>query len=219
MSFKRAAPFSGIAFVVFFVIGVGASDVPSDSASNRTWIAAYSGHGKQLGHLTSGVMLVLAGLALAAFLTYLWTVLAQAHAPSAQSPVALVAAGIAGACIATGGVLMAASAGAALTGSAPLPSAELLRFGNDAGFGMVGVAGMLAVALSIAALALRAHAAGVFSRRMLSFSLIVAVLQLGSFEFVPILGVLAWTLVVAIRLLRGSPGVAKGAHESAAALS
>jgi cytochrome c-type biogenesis protein CcmH/NrfG len=204
MSVKRAAPISAIAFVVFFIASVAVSSVPSATASDADWVAAYASHGKQVGHFATGILLVLAALSLATFLTDLWTRVVAARQPRAVSPLPVVAAGISAACIAAGGVLMASISASALIGSAPIPSAELLRFGNDVGFGLVGVAGMLAASLSIACLSLQARSAGVFGKRLTRFSLVVAVLLLGSVAFVPILALLIWLIVVSVALRSSS---------------
>ena len=204
MSLKRAAPISAIAFIVLFIASVAVSSAPSATASNADWVAAYASHGKQVGHFATGILLVLAALSLATFLTGLWTRVVAAAQPRSVSPLPVVAAGISAACIAAGGVLMASISASALIGSAPIPSAELLRFGNDVGFGMVGVAGMLAASLSIACLSLQARSAGVFSVRLTRFSLVVAVLLLGSVAFVPILALLIWLIVVTVALSRSS---------------
>lgn len=71
MSLKRAAPFSGIAFVVLFIASIIVSSVPKDTAGDKAWIAAYATHAKQAGHLATGVLLVLAALCLMSFLTHL----------------------------------------------------------------------------------------------------------------------------------------------------
>jgi hypothetical protein len=70
------------------------------------------------------------------------------------------------------------------------------------GFVMVGLGGMLAAALSVALLSLQAREAGVFGQRMTVFSCTVAVILLASVFFVPIVALLAWCAVVAIRWLR-----------------
>ncbi|HWY89260.1 MAG TPA: hypothetical protein VNY31_01175 [Solirubrobacteraceae bacterium] len=204
MSVKRTAPISAIAFVVLFIASIAISSVPSATASDADWVAAYASHGKQVGHFATGILLVLAALSLVTFLTDLWTRVVAARQPRSVSPLPVVAAGISAACIAAGGVLMASISASALIGSAPIPRAEVLRFGNDVGFGMVGVAGMLAASLSIACLSLQARSAGVFSPRLTKFSLVVAVLLLGSVAFVPILALLIWLIVVTVALRRSS---------------
>jgi hypothetical protein len=201
----RLAPWSGIAFVVLFLGSVVASSPPNDSASDARWVADYSTSGKQAGHLATGVLLVVAGLSLLTFLTHLWTTIAAARQPRSVSPLPIVAAGVAAACICVGGVFMGVIAGDMLLGSSPMPDADLLRFCNDIGFVMVGVPGMLAAALGIACLSAQARAAGIFGRRLHIFSLAVAIILLASLEFVPIVALLVWLIVVAVVLLRANP--------------
>jgi hypothetical protein len=203
---ERIAPLSGIAFVVFFIASIVVSSAPKATDSDSAWVAAYATHAKQAGHLATGILLVLAGLSLASFLTNLWQRVRQAGVGHDFSPLPVVAAGIAAACMAVGGVLMAGASGSALIGSAPLPGADVLRLGDEVGFAMVAVGGMLAAALSVALLAAQARRAGLFGSRLTSFSFVVAVLLLASVAFVPIVALLIWSLVVAVGLLRGSIG-------------
>ena len=205
MNWRRVAPYSGIAFVVFFLASVVVSDVPKGTASDHAWVAAYATHAKQAGHLATGVLLVLAALSLMTFLTHIWTRVTEARKSRAVSPLPVVAAGVAAACIATGGILMATTSGSALLGSTPIPGADILRLGNAAGFAMVGVAGMLAAALSIACLSVQARAAGIFGARLARFSLAVAVVLLASVVFLPILALLIWLVAVTVTLTRAAP--------------
>jgi hypothetical protein len=205
MNWRRVAPYSGIAFVVFFIASVVVSSVPSDTASDPAWRAAYATHAKQAEHLATGVLLVLAALSLMTFLTHLWTRVTEARDPRAVSPLPVVAAGVCAACIAAGGILMAAASGSALLYSQPIPGADVLRLGNDAGFAMVGVAGMLAAALSIACLTVQARAAGIFGVRLARFSVAIAVVLLASVAFVPIVALLVWLIAVTVTVTRGAP--------------
>jgi hypothetical protein len=220
MKRRRVAPYSGIAFVVFFIASVAVSSVPKATASDHAWLAAYATHAKQVGHLATGVLLVLAGLSLMTFLTHLWTRVAEAGDPRAVSPLPVVAAGVSAACIAAGGVLMATTSGSALIGSAPIPGADVLRLGNDVGFAMVGVAGMFAAALSIGCLSVQARAAGIFGTRLTRFSVAVAVVLLASVVFLPIVALLVWLVAVTVTLTRRAPssrGVGStGDHKAAA---
>jgi hypothetical protein len=201
MHARRLAPLTGIAFAVLFLASLVASNVPKNSASDREWVAAYATHSKQAGHFATGILLVLAGLCLMAFITQLWVVV---RSRGAVSPLPIVAAGVAAACVASGGVAMAAAAGSSLFYSQPVPGADVLRLSNDAGFALAGVAGMLAAALSVAAVSVQARRAGLFGARMYGFSLVVAVLLIGAIAFLPILALLAWAVVVAVTMLRGA---------------
>jgi hypothetical protein len=205
MNWRRVAPYSGIAFVVFFIASVVVSNVPKDTASDHAWLAAYATHAKQAGHLATGVLLVLAALSLMTLLTHLWTQVAEARDPRAASPLPVVAAGVSAACIAVGGVLMAVASGSALLGSQPIPGADVLRLGNDAGFAMVSVAGMLAAALSIGCLSVQARAAGIFGTRFTRFSVAVAIVLLASVAFLPIVALLVWLVAATVTLTRRAP--------------
>ncbi len=204
MNPHRAARFSGIASVVFFLASVAVSNVPANTASDAKWVGAYATSSDQERHLATGILLVLTALSLLVFLTHFWGRIAAARQPQSQplTPLPLVAAGVAAACIAGGGVLMAAASGSALLFSQPLPGVDLLRFANDAGFAMVGLAGMFAAALSIATLAWHASAAGVLGYRWRNFSLIAATVLLASIAFIPIVALLIWLIVTTIALVR-----------------
>ncbi len=198
----RWAPLSGIAFVVFFIAGIVASSPPSDKASDAKWIASYTGHGNQLGHVLTGVFLVLAALSFVSFVSVVWTRIVEASRPAVVNPLPLLAAGVAAACIAGGGVLMAAVAGASLTNSLPVPGADLLRFSDTSGFTMVSIAGMLAAALCVVCLSVQARGAGVFGRKIAALGLVASVILLASFLFFPILALLVWLVAASVALLR-----------------
>ncbi len=205
MNTRRIAPLTGIAFVVLFFASFAASSVPNNTASDQAWVAAYATHSKQAGHLATGILLVLAGLCLMAFLTQLWNA-AAARSRQALSPLPVAAAGVAAASVAAGGMAMAAAAGSSLLFSQPVPGAEELRLSNDLGFALVGVAGMLAASLSVATVSAQARRAGVFGARLRGFSVLVAVVLLGSIAFLPMLVLPLWVATVSVSLRRGELG-------------
>jgi hypothetical protein len=199
-SAHAAGAWTGIAFPVLFLASVLVSNAPADDASNRRWIAAYGGHSEQARHLATGVLLVLAGLCLAAFLTNLWR---RVHMiQPAASPLPVVAAAVSAACIAAGGVVMAYVSGGELIGTYPLPSADVLRLSNDLGFALVAVGGMLAAALAVVVLSRQARAAEVFGRKTYVLGIVAAVALLGALAFVPVVLLGVWTIVVAVQWLR-----------------
>ena len=102
-----------------------------------------------------------------------------------------------------GGMLMGAVSGLAL-GRCPYRMPTCMRFGNDTGFVMVGIPGMLATAISIACLSVQAHTAGLFGKRLLWFAFVVSVVLLASFAFLPIAALLVWLIVVAVRSAAGA---------------
>lgn len=197
----RLGALAGPAFAILFVASVVVSSPPANNASDATWIANYTGHGHEIQHVATGLLLVLAGLCLMTFLTTLWRCIADRRSEP-TSPLALVAAGAAAACISAGGVLMATVSATELSGSYQLPGADVLRLTNDVGFGLVAVGGMWAAALAVAVLSTQGKAAGVFGTRMASFGWVVAILLLFSLLFVPIIALLIWVVVVGISCFR-----------------
>lgn len=191
---------TGIAFPVLFIASVAASDPPADNASDAKWIANYTGTSEQARHLTTGVLLVLAGLCLAAFLTAMWRRI-RAATPWI-SPLPLVAAAASAACVAAGGVVMAYVSGGELFGKYPLPSADVLRLSNDLGFALVGVAGMLAAALAVVCLSVQGKAAGLLGRKTYLLGILVSIALLAGMAFVPVFALLIWTAVLAVQWLR-----------------
>lgn len=193
---------TGIGFAVLFVASVVVSNPPADNASNATWIANYTGTAEQVRHLATGILLVLAGLCFAAFVTALWRRI-QAASPSI-GPLPLVTVAAAAGCMAAGGVVQAFVSGSELVGRYPLPGADILRLGNDLGFALVGVAGMLAAAVTVGCVSLQGRRAGLIGHKTHVFGMIVAVTLVFGVVFVPILLLLVWSLVIAIQWMRAS---------------
>lgn len=200
----RADTLAGIGFIVFFLGGVVSSSPPGDDAPDSQWVANYTGTGNQLGHVLSGVFLILAALCLMAFLTAMWQRISSARPAGATSPLPLVAAGVTATLMALGGTLMAYVAGSELSGSYPMPSADLLRLSNGLGFLVTGIPGMAATALCITVLAVQARRAGLFGPRMAVFTWIVAAVLLLSYLFVPIVALMAWIVVAIVGARRGA---------------
>jgi hypothetical protein len=199
-SASRWEALSGLAFVALFAGGVAVSSPPADNAPDSRWIASYTGHAHQAGHLATGLLLVLAGLSLLAFLTGIWR--RMAIADSTLSPLPVVAAAVSASCIAVGGIVMAVISGGELIGSYPLPGADVLRLTNDLGFALAGVAGMIAAGLSVACLSVQGYRLGLFGPKTRIFGIAVGVVLLASIAFIPIIALLIWAVVMAIRSLR-----------------
>jgi hypothetical protein len=201
-SVRRWEPYAGIAYVVFFVASMFVSNPPADNASESTWIARYTGHSEQAGHLATAFLLLLAGLALMTFLVALWRRIAEAHPAESPSRLPIAAAATAAALIGAGGMVMGYISGGEIIGTYPLPSADLLRMSNDLGFALAGVAGSWAAAVAVATLSVQGHTAGVFGTKMRAAGIVTAVVLLLSMLFIPILALLAWVLAAAITWIR-----------------
>lgn len=196
---------AGLLFAVVFVAGVVASSPPNTNAPDAKWIADYSGHSNQVGHLSSGIALVVCGVALMIFITGLWRRIAARTPGGAPSPLPVIAAGAAAALFAAGGLIMGWISGTELGGQYPLPNADLLRQSNELGFLMVGIGAMATLAVAVVGIAIQAYTAGLFGSKLRVASIVVGVLLLAGEAFVPIIIFVVWVVVVAVYLLRQSP--------------
>ena len=210
-TWSRWEPLTGIAFVVLFVAGMFTMPTPNDSDANRVWLNYFNSSGHQIQTLVSGFLFALAGLCLIAFVTSLWTRVAEARRPQSTSPIPLVGGAMAAAGIALGGVLEATVSGAMIFGQLRLPPADILRFGNDAAFPAITVVGMFGASLAIGGLAVQAPGSGLFGRRFAIVGVVVAVITIFSFGFFPLVAPLLWFLVVSIMLVRRRPSVDQSA--------
>ncbi len=219
-SLRRCEPYAGVAYVVFFLASMAVSNAPADNASNQKWIANYASHGKQLHHLATGLLLLLAGLSLMTFLVALWRRIAAAH-PAEPSRLPVAAAGAAAALIGAGGMVMAYISGGELLGHYPLPSVDLLRMSNDLGFALAGVAGSCAAGVAIATLSIQGYTAGLFGARMRAFGILTAFSLLLAMLFVPIGALILWVLIAAVMWIRrpalGGRGPITAAHAGGSA--
>lgn len=193
---------AGLIFAVVFVVGVLASSPPNNNATDAKWTADYTGHSNQVAHLVSGIALVVAGVALLAFMTGLWRRIAAASTAGAPSPLPLVAAATAAACFAGGGLMMGWISGSELSGKFPLPSADLLRMSNTLGFLLVGIGAMAAMLVALIGIAVQAHAVGLFGSGLRTATILVGVVLVAGFAFIPVVLLVVWAIVVAIHLLR-----------------
>lgn len=203
----RWSPIAGVASALFFIGGVAASSPPSDGASNAKWIADYtSSHAG--GHIASGALLAVSGVTFLLFVAGLWQrIVANESAAWRPSPLPLIAAAVTAACMGIGGVLMAVP-GVIVNAGAPIPSADVLRLCNDAGFASVAVPGMLAAAVAVATLSLQGRRVALLGRRLQIFGFVVSVGLLASIEFLPIVLLVVWMVTVAVVQLRRPMGAA-----------
>ncbi|HEV2590386.1 MAG TPA: hypothetical protein VGU02_00705 [Gaiellaceae bacterium] len=200
-SLRRWEPYTGVAYVAFFLASMAVSNPPADNASNEKWIHNYATHTEQIHHLATGLLLLLAGLSLMTFLVLLWRRVADAL-PAEPSRLPVAAAGAAAALIGAGGMVMAYISGGELVGHYPLPSVDLLRMSNDLGFALAGVAGSWAAGVAVATLSIQGYTAGVFGARMRAFGILTAVALLLAMLFIPIGALFLWVLIAAAMWIR-----------------
>jgi hypothetical protein len=199
---------------VLFVASMLASNPPADNASDRTWVARYTGHSEQASHLATAFLLLLAGLALMTFLVALWRRIADVHPAAAPSRLPIAAAATAAALIGAGAMVMGYISGGEILGHYPLPGVDLLRMSNDLGFALAGVAGSWAAAVAVATLSVQGHTAGIFGTKMRAAGILTAIALLFSILFIPLVALFAWVLAAAISWIR-KPAAVELATDSA----
>jgi hypothetical protein len=199
---------AGLLFAVVFVVGVAASSPPNPDAPNAKWIADYTGHSNQVGHLVSGLALVVCGVALMVFITGLWRRIAAQSSGGTPNPLPAIASAAAAACFVVGGLIMGWISGTELGGAYPLPSADLLRMSNELGFVMVGIGAMAAMSVALIGIAMQGHAVGLFGSKLRTATIVVGILVLAGETFVPVIIFVLWVAVVSIYLLRQPAAIA-----------
>lgn len=203
-TWRRWEPLSGAAFFVLFVVGIMMTNIPNANASDQSWHNYFASSGNRADVLVSGYLLVASAICLVAFLTCVWMRIAERRRPEPISPLPLVAAAVAGASIAIGAVCLAVIPGSMIFGSLPEPGVDTLRLTVNAAYPFIMVAGMFGTALSIGALSIQAHAAGLFGRPMIAAGLVAALGGLLGVFFYPMVVVVAWALAATVVLVRQS---------------
>jgi hypothetical protein len=87
----------------------------------------------------------------------------------------------------------------------PVPSADVARTLDNLSVGLALVAGGIAGAVFVAALARTLRSTSVVPRWLVNAGYVAAVLLVGSFEFFPFVALLLWVLVVGVAMLAGRP--------------
>jgi hypothetical protein len=198
----RYEALAGLLFAVVFVVGVAASSPPNPDAPDAKWIADYTGHSNQVGHLVSGLALVVCGIALMVFITGLWRRIAAQAPGGTPSPLPVIASGVAAVCFVAGGLIMGWISGSELGSAYPLPGADLLRMSNELGFLMVGIGAMVSMSLALIGIAVQGHAAGLLGSKLRTATIVVGILVLAGETFVPVIIFVLWVAIMSIYLLR-----------------
>ena len=207
---SRLAPWSGFACAAFFIAATAiVVSSPSHADSDAAWIANYTGTANLIGHTASGILLIYFALSLLIFLVHLHSRV-QALRPTSSLPLAAAAA--AAACMAAGGVVIGSISYSLLVAhqGEPTPGVDLIRQFDNLGLGLVALAGMPLVALAIATLSWQAHQAHFFGKPLTILGFLTLLVLLIAANFVPIIIILAWIVVAAVKLLR-TPAAAPSA--------
>jgi hypothetical protein len=213
-SIVKWAGAAGIGFAVLFLFGFGAGNTPKYDASDQAWVAWFHDSGHRASQIIGAYSTVAASLLLAVFFVVL---LRRAVAAGGSKSAALVA-GVAGtvmtAVFAVSAVIRASISGGVTfaPNHFPVPSADVARTLDNLSTGLTLLAGGLAGAVFVAALARTLHNTSVVPQWLVRAGYVVAVILLASFEFIPFFVLLGWVLVTGVVMIAARP-----TRESAAA--
>jgi hypothetical protein len=207
VAMSKWAGAAGIAFAVLFFFGFGAGNTPKYDASNQAWVSWFHDSGHRASQIIGAFSTVVAAL----LLTVFFVVLLRRAVAAGGSRVAALIAAVAGT-VMTGVFAVSAVIRTAISGGVtfapnhfPVPSADVARTLDNLSVALVLVAGGLAGAVFVAALARALRNTSVVPRWLVRAGYVVAVLLVGSFEFFPFVALLLWVLVVGVAMLTGRP--------------
>ncbi len=206
----RTAAVAGILFAILFALGLMMTGgLPSD-VSDQKVIDYYADSGNRVQAIIGGYCIVLSMLCVLPFLLHLREKLVSAPRSAPFAPIVFLS-----------GLLFAAMGMAAAMGFAWLPggvtfgnapdlqNADLARLGPQLGFGLLMIAGGLSAAAAFGAAAIGAVRGHVGPAWLAWSGLIVAILQVVDFTFIPLLLLALWVLVSSIVLLLRGPAPAR----------
>ena len=200
---SRLGAWSGVAFVVLFVVGFLMFEVPNDNRSKAEWQKWWTDSGHRTTAIIGAYLMILAALAFVGFIGNLGR-----RIPGGGGPLVTFGSLFAGM------VLVSAIARVVIPasnsfGDTPLPPEPLLgdlaRQFDQMGWGLLLVAGALAAGAFTAVASFSARQHGILPGWLTMAGYVVAVLQLAGHYFFPFVTFVVWVLVVSIVLLRHQP--------------
>lgn len=208
----KLAPWAGIAFFVFFPVGVLFSGTSLDSDdSDAKWRNWFDDKGHRVGMIIGIYILIVAAILFIVFAAGLLERFRTSGGPSIPHRVAATTGTVFAGLTMIAAIQLGGVAGNISFGGTDVPrDADIMR--QTLGYGTVLVAGGITAAAFIAATTALARAAGVFAQWLVVVSYIAAVLLLVAGLFLPMAALPIWVLIVSIVLLRksaaaGAPGV------------
>lgn len=204
----RIGAVAGLAFSFFFFMGTAMLDLPH-GISDREMVAWWSDSGHQTTTVVSMYFFVLAGLFFLIFLAKLRSRLLTAEGGTGELTSLVVASGavfvamLFVAAASRGGIGFAIKSP---VGDEVVPGAETLRFFPAIGYAALGVAGMLAAAVTMATTSLLIVRTALFGRWLAwvgaaaALAIVLASIALSGVLVIP--AMLLWTIAISVALWR-----------------
>lgn len=202
----RTAGISGILFAILFTLGlILTGGLPSD-VSDQKAIEYYADSGNRAEAIIGGYCIILSMLCFLPFLLHMRERLMGSPRGASFAPIVFVSGLLFAAMSMAGAVAFAWLPAGVEFGSAPAPqNADLARLAPQLGFGLLLVAGGLSAAVTFGAAAIGAIRGRLLAGWLAWSGLVVAILQVLGFAFIPLMLVPLWVLVASVVLIIRRP--------------
>ncbi len=196
---ERWVPLSGVVAIVLVFVAVLMADSPALDDPGSEWTAYFEDSGNRARHIVSTILFVLASFG---FLAFFWALCARLGSSEEGqlrfSNLALASGAVFTVAIATTGALGGAVPGGHEFNDAPLPSPEIMiQIENIAGAIIVLVGGY-AASMFVGASSIAVLRGGALPAWIGWLGVVIAIVLLFSFLFIPLVLFLLWVLIVSV---------------------
>ena len=204
---RGAGAGAAFGFAVLFVVGiVFVASTPEYTVSDSEYQDWFREGANRAGQIVGVVALVLAGLLFVPLVRAVADWVRRTSDP-VERVLDLVLASIFATLVIVGALVTGHGSVAVEIGDTPLPSADVVRSGEQIGYGLVLFGASLVAAWAIGRLALTARRAGSAPGWYVALSAVTAVAMVFGALFIPVVMLPIWAVVTGVVLLR-SPGAA-----------
>jgi hypothetical protein len=195
-------PLAGFAAAVTFVAGIVlASDTPDDKATDAKVLSFYANHGHRVRFIIGAYLLVFFALFLIWFAAGLRQRLRGAEGPGGRlTDVALGGGVLSAVGVSAGGVALASVSAGQSFGGTPFHTADVARYFDSFGFGMILIVGMFGAIALIDAVSIVIMRTGVLPGWLGWLGFICGLLLLFSVAFLPLIALPVWLIAASIVL-------------------
>ena len=197
---ERWVPLTGVIAVVLLFVAVAVlRDQPAVDGPGSEWTAYFEDSGNRAQTIVSSILLVLASFA---FLAFFWALSARLGSSEEGqlrfSNLALASGAVVTVALATAGALGGAVAFGHEFDDYPLPSPEIMLQIDNIGGAIVVLVGGYAASMFVGASSIAALRGGALPTWLGWLGVVIAIVLLFSFLFLPLVLFLLWVLIVSV---------------------
>lgn len=205
---QRFIPFTGVLFVILFIIGFMLGTGPESDKTDKDLLDWYADSGHQNMSIAGAYLLAIAGVAMLLFINRLRGVIAEAEgARPIFAPFILAGGAVFVATLAVAAASFAAVPAGVKFGSEPMPtSADVARFLPQLGYGAVLVLGMFPLIFAIFTTAYASMRLNIFPSWFNWLSVISGIVLFFAALFLPLIALGIWVLAGSWLLMKHQTG-------------